>query len=134
MTFMWTPDLAVGVETIDEQHRELFQRAGRLLESARGGAEATEVMRLLGYLGEYVDTHFTAEEALMAEARYPEADADEHRAEHARLTAKFRQMRDGFARAGAGPQLADQVRREVCDWLRHHVTETDRALATFMRG
>jgi hypothetical protein len=34
----------------------------------------------------------------------------------------------------ADPQLADEVRREVCDWLREHVTVTDRELARFMRG
>jgi hemerythrin len=132
MTFTWTPDLAVGIDLIDEQHRELFRRAGCLLASARAGDEPAEILRVLGYLGEYVATHFRAEEALMADAAYPAIAA--HRGEHARLTARFRRMRDGFARGGVGPELADEVRREVCEWLRDHVSETDRALARHLRS
>jgi hemerythrin len=133
MAFTWTPDLALGVEGIDEQHRELFRRADRLLASARVDDDPGEILRVLGYLGEYVASHFRAEEALMADAAYPADAAAAHRAEHARLTARFRRMRDGFARGGAGPELADEVRREVCEWLREHVSGTDRALARHLR-
>jgi hemerythrin len=132
MTFEWTPELAVGVEAIDEQHRELFRRTEVFLQAAQASAEGRELLRLLGYLGEYVVTHFEAEEALMAELAYPSAAA--HTAEHARFTREFVRMRDGFARAGPDAELVARVRREVCDWVIRHVTEADRQLAAFVRG
>ena len=31
----WTQDMAVGIETIDEQHKELFKRISDLLQAIR---------------------------------------------------------------------------------------------------
>ena len=132
MTFEWSPQLAVGIEVIDAQHRELFRRVDRFVNALAEQASAAETMHLLGFLGEYVVTHFADEEALMAEHAYPGTGA--HAAEHARFTATFEELRNEFARLGTTPKLAEAVEREVCRWLFAHVGGTDRALADFVRG
>ena len=132
MTFEWSPQLAVGVELIDTQHRELFRRVDRFVRAISEGAPSAETMYLLGFLGEYVVTHFSDEEALMAERAYPGAGA--HATEHARFVATFQQLRNEFARVGVTPSLAEAVEREVCRWLFAHVGGTDRALGEFVRS
>ena len=37
MTLQWTQALSVGVDEIDDQHRELFRRAARLLDGLKKG-------------------------------------------------------------------------------------------------
>jgi hemerythrin-like metal-binding protein len=69
MTFEWSPQLAVGAEVIDAQHRELFHRVDRFVRALTEHAPAAETMHLLGFLGEYVVTHFADEEALPRRGR-----------------------------------------------------------------
>lgn len=82
MPLEWTPALSVGVEEIDGQHRELFRRAGRLLDGIRRG-DPEEIDELVEYLHRYAISHFGAEEAAMRETRYP--GYARHKAEHDRF-------------------------------------------------
>lgn len=130
--YAWTPGLSVGVDGIDAQHRELFARVNRVVEVVEGRAATAEIVRVLGFLSEYVDTHFADEEALMRGASYPGAAA--HAAEHARFVRTFRRLRTEFARVGADAGLAEEMRRDLCAWLVDHVSGTDRALGAFLRA
>jgi hemerythrin len=126
----WTDDLAVGVAEIDEQHRELFGRAGRLLDGLRLG-EPDDVGELLRYLHEYVVEHFGAEEALMREARY--AGTLRHKAEHDRFVSDLRGLAREYDRKGPGAFLSLQVNHWLAQWLKQHVTQADAELATLLR-
>jgi hemerythrin len=129
MSFAWTPELAVGVEAIDAQHRELFARVDALLRAAREGRGPVEALHVLGFLGEYVVEHFALEEALMRDGAYPGFAA--HRAEHAALERRFAALRTSFARGGADDALAEAVEAELGGWLVRHVSGTDRALGAW---
>ncbi|MHB9035807.1 MAG: hemerythrin domain-containing protein, partial [Armatimonadota bacterium] len=58
MAVQWTPDLAVGVREIDDQHRELFKRVNDLLEAMSKGKGRDEIAKVVAFLGNYVVTHF----------------------------------------------------------------------------
>ncbi|HEY6099471.1 MAG TPA: hemerythrin domain-containing protein, partial [Anaeromyxobacter sp.] len=60
MPLDFDPVLFTGVDEIDAQHRELFDRIGRLLEASRHRRSREEVVRLLEFLGAYVVEHFAA--------------------------------------------------------------------------
>jgi len=129
-TFVWTARLSVGAGAIDEQHRELFSRVNALLGAIAARRATSELLAMLGFLGEYVVTHFADEARLMADASYPRRA--EHLAEHARFDQAFGILRAGFARGGATSTLAADVEREVYDWLTRHVMETDRELGEWL--
>jgi hemerythrin len=132
MSFTWTPDLAVGVERIDEQHRELFRRVAALAVASRAGAGAAAAYGTLAFLGDYVVAHFADEEALMREVGYPDLAA--HATEHAGFLATFQHLRLAFARGGADGELAAEVERELCAWIRQHVTGSDRCIGEHVRA
>jgi hemerythrin len=132
MTTAWTADLATGVDVIDEQHRELFDRAQRFQAALESRASTMDLLRLLGFLGDYVTTHFSYEESLMAACGY--GRLAEHAAEHAAFTAAFRELRDDFAMAGVTPELEHAVDQQICAWLAAHVGNADRAMAAFVRS
>src|SRR5512134_3985517 len=82
----WTPALAVGDADIDDQHRELFRRAARLIDALRSG-DRGEVLPTLAYLEAYAVHHFAGEERLMRELGYP--GLAEHVAAHGRFREEF---------------------------------------------
>ena len=65
---IWKDDYEIGVELVDKQHKELFKRLGDFIQTVRSDEEKEkkkeEVEKTLNFMGEYVTTHFDAEEAL----------------------------------------------------------------------
>ena len=78
----WKREFEIGHEAIDAQHQELFAHVDGLLAAISAGRRE-QVGPALQFLHRYVLDHFAAEQALMAAAGYPRADA--HAAEHARF-------------------------------------------------
>jgi hemerythrin-like metal-binding protein len=121
----WSKLYSVGVEQIDQQHRVLVGLLNRLGASAGEGANRETVAETLAGLVAYVREHFAAEERLMREHGYPDADA--HIAAHARLAERVEAM---VARhhQGATPAL-NELTIFLRQWLISHILQTDKALA-----
>lgn len=125
------PILLTGVPAVDAQHRELFARVGALLDASRERRGRDEVARLLGFLGDYVVTHFGDEEALMAARGYPGLEAQ--RADHQAFVKEFSALYQAFRREGPGPLFVIRVGNRVTAWLREHIYKTDRTFAEWLR-
>lgn len=130
MPIQWTPSLAVGVAEIDGQHQELFRRAERLIVALRAG-DRSEVAPLVDYLAEYVETHFSAEERLMAAHAYP--DAEPHRIAHEKFKADLAEAVRAFADRGPTPLVALSLHNWLSDWLRRHIGGADLDLGRFLK-
>lgn len=131
MMFEWTPDLAVGVEVIDAQHKELFAAVNALLVAIGEGREREEVVRLMDFLEEYVSNHFGIEEIYMR--RYTYFGYPAHKAEHLAFIDDFYGMREELERDGVTAGLAENLKRRVCDWLVSHVGTVDKGLGTYLK-
>ncbi len=127
MGIQWSERLAVGVDPIDAQHRELFDRANALLSAMTRGDGQAEVTRLVRFLGAYVETHFGAEERLMEQHGYPDAPA--HRQAHTEFVRRLTAFSRELDRAGSAGVLPIQLNNLVCGWLVEHIGVADRALA-----
>ncbi len=131
MRFVWTPELSVGIELIDAQHRELYARLDHFLATAAAG-RVDELLDLLHFLAGYIEEHFRTEEELMRSSGYPDLDA--HVAEHGSFHELFATLVARFARYGDDARVTEFARREVCTWLEAHVCTTDRVLAEWLRA
>jgi hemerythrin len=120
----WDKSLETGDPEIDEQHRELFRRIDQLLDATRDRRARTEVGRLLTFLGDYVVTHFKAEEQLMEAAAYPELEA--HRGEHQRFVDEYARLFEDYRADGAGAVFVIKFGNRVTAWLCEHICRTDR--------
>jgi hemerythrin len=132
MILRWTPDLSVGVNVIDDQHKELFKRVNALITATGHGWGKDELPRTLMYLSDYVVTHFKTEEAAMAKYRYPRAAA--HRAAHAAFVKEYEAMADDYIARGARTRLLIALQHRVIDWLTGHVATHDKDLGHFLRS
>jgi hemerythrin len=125
----WKPTLSVGIEEIDAQHRELFRRADKFLESI-GKASRQDVGILLSYLRLYAVAHFGAEEAWMREVNYPAYEA--HKLEHDAFVKDILTLSDEHEKRG-GPGLEPmRVATQLTKWLETHVSGTDTLFAKFL--
>lgn len=130
MAIYWTRDLEIGVESIDRQHRELFERIDALITACQAGRCQDEVGGLLGFLQDYVQVHFGEEEALMGYSDYPELD--EHAAEHAGFSLHLQELVQGFSAQGFTSPLLNDLNATLIDWLYDHVCRRDRALGQWL--
>jgi hemerythrin len=132
VTLELDPALLTGVDEIDAQHRELFDRVRALLEASRQRRSREEVVRLLEFLGGYAVDHFAAEERTMAEAGYPRLEG--HRAEHRQLVKELEILRHELKSEGPSARFAIRVGNRVTAWLREHIYRTDRLLGEWLRA
>jgi hemerythrin len=131
VTLEWTAALAVGLAEIDAQHRELFRRAGRLLDGLRAG-EAAEIVPLVEFLHQYAVVHFGAEEAAMRAEGY--RGYPRHKAEHDRFVGDLLLLAQELEARGPGAFLAVKASAWLSEWLKAHVSGTDAEMARFLRG
>ncbi len=132
MAIQWTPDLAVGVEKIDGQHKELFRIADELLEAMRLGRGKAEATRALLFLEQYLIDHFGLEEKAMVAHGYP-GYAD-HKAQHEAFVRDFFDLKKSHQELGPTTGLVIEINNRVCVWLRNHIAKTDKALGAFLLG
>jgi len=124
----WTPSLAVGIEEIDAQHKELFRAADAFL-SGLESCDREEVAELLSYLRRYTVSHFGEEEGWMREFSYPEYVP--HKAQHDRFLRDLEALTDEHGTSGTGLEPM-RVATWLGRWLIDHVSASDTKLARFI--
>ena len=82
------------------------------------------------HLGDYVNTHFNDEEAVMASAGYP--DLPRHRLVHDDLRATVTGLTESYLRDGGS--LPADLMGFLSSWLVEHLSGEDRLMATFVRS
>jgi len=127
----WTEELATGSAEIDQQHQEIFRRISSLLEACQEGKGREEVCRVLGFLDDYVVTHFGDEESYMLEHKYP--GYAEHKAMHVEFTKNYILLKKQVETEGTGLNTVLATNRLVVDWLTNHIRKVDKQLGAFLK-
>lgn len=126
----WTPNLLTGHATIDEQHRELFDRVDALHRAMLAG-DRNETARLVAFLGKYVTQHFAAEEAEMRRTGFRFYET--HRIQHVSFVRAFVDMEKELRQRGPTAAVTIQTKQWLVGWLQTHILGTDVVLAAFLR-
>jgi hemerythrin len=113
---------SVGVSSIDSQHSVLFGLINDLYEAMRKGEGQKITGALLRKLVNYTQTHFTAEEKMMAAADYPGLAG--HQAKHRDLIKQVEDFVVRFERGEIGLNL--DLMSFLRDWLTNHIQKVDR--------
>ena len=80
MLIEFSDNLLTGNNTIDTQHRELIGRIAAFVSSCEEGDGKMKAIKMLDYLAEYTEFHFSEEEKLQQEVSYP--GFKEHKEKH----------------------------------------------------
>jgi hemerythrin len=125
--YNWKPSYSVKVKSCDAEHVKLFALINELHEAMQSGKGAQVVEKIVGNLERYTQTHFSAEEALMARSNYPGLPA--HRIEHQKFIAKVA----GFRNQGMTSQSIS-VLSFLNDWLTKHILRMDQQYSTHLNA
>ena len=81
-TIGWDDRYSVGIQLIDDQHKELIKLTNRLYIDCLTGGEGTQdyFKFALRRTMDYIEYHFSSEEQLLEKMRYP--DRQNHKKQH----------------------------------------------------
>ena len=124
--------LVTGNDMIDTQHKELIGKIDDLLTFCEESKEKVKAIKMLGYLAEYTEFHFAAEEKLQAEISYPAIE--EHKKKHAEFKKTIEELHDMLEEEeGPTEEFVFAVRKNVVNWLFEHIQKMDQELAVYVR-
>ena len=127
--FEWKEKYVLGIEEIDNQHRNLVDLINRLFAAMQSGAGKDVLDETLSGLVDYTRRHFMTEEILMGNYDYPELD--EHVAEHHKFTEEISKFQQEYQSGNTG--ISIQLISYLRNWLDEHISETDHKYGDFLR-
>lgn len=127
--FAWKDEYSVGIEEIDQQHRQLVGILDELYTAMLKARGAEQVEATLERLFAYTREHFATEERLFRKHCYPEER--EHAAEHAALIARLTKFRKEHQR---GKPVGVELMLSIKEWFVEHLQTTDHRYVGFFRS
>ena len=115
----------MGVEEIDEQHRNLAYLVNRLNDALKRDESPESIQQMLDELLVATRHHFDTESRYMSSYHFPEQS--EHEAEHAQLVNEARRFKEQISQ---GRELL--VLQSIKDWLLGHIAFSDKKLAAYL--
>lgn len=130
----WSKGLLTGVESIDRQHKELFDRINAILENSKSkGREATQ--RAISFLEDYVVSHFRDEENSMNKYGYPGYLA--HKKEHEDFIKNFSELKkkigNSISQFNGELLMTIDTEKVLGSWWVNHINKADKAMAAFLK-
>ena len=118
--------MGTGVESVDQQHRELIDVINRVERAASSGASASELKPELDFLGDYVVRHFQHEEGVMETHRC--AASRKNKEAHRKLVEAYIQWRKDYEMKGAPNSMVIELHQFLTKWLIGHICGVDGCL------
>lgn len=130
----WKTELAVGVEEIDNQHRELIAHTNALLDSVAEGTSEGEILNLLGFLKRYINEHFSTEEKIMNENLDMDSEyVKHHLAEHTAFNRDIVELTKDIDEWKANSEHIDEFSHWLANWYLNHIMNTDKQLGELLK-
>jgi len=127
--FNWKPEMEIGIETIDEQHKELFRIARsieQLLITKCIGADPKLLLEIVCELREYVSYNNYLEESLMAKAQY--SGYLSHIQQHWDFE-KMVALIDCKVLGESPYEVLSTVKEKIQDWVFAHILVEDKKMS-----
>ncbi|NBG87903.1 bacteriohemerythrin [Isachenkonia alkalipeptolytica] len=132
---MWKDRYKIGVERIDEQHRELFQRVEEFLKATNDPQRTWEdkiekVKETMNFMGEYVHYHFDDEEKLQEELGYP--NIEDHKKAHEKFKKGIEEYIEKLENENYSEELVQEFGGKIMTWLIMHVGDVDQKIGDYV--
>jgi hemerythrin len=125
----WSNESSVGIQTIDNEHRELMDAINELCDAVSHGHEREHTGLLLHRLIECARDHFTSEEAMLSATNYPELA--EHSRQHQSLLKEVEELAGRFVQDGL--VFSERSLTFLYYWFNDHLVNDDRLYTAWLK-
>ncbi len=126
----FTKDLVTGNAMIDQQHRELIDAINKLLDACRNGKGRAEIINTARFMQSYTAKHFSDEEKLQMQSRYPEYTR--HKGYHEAFKKTVAQLVTKVDINGPSVALVGELNSALAGWLINHIKVEDKKFAAYL--
>lgn len=120
----WKPEYSVGVESMDDEHREMINLINDTYDKLESDPDAGQIEQCLGDIFSTISMHFALEERLMRKNNYAEYQA--HKNDHEELLDQIRDLMDDFAADTSSGAV--KLEQSLSDWFAGHFSTFDARL------
>jgi len=121
--YQWKEEHCTGIQSIDNQHKEIFVYLNRLLEAMKLGQADKVIYQIVIELEMYSKVHFQKEEFFFQRFNY--SGAPEHIREHQFFIQKVANLKSDL-KAGKNA-LSIELLNFLKDWIEHHILVVDKS-------
>ena len=124
----WSEKYSVGIVSIDNQHKKLFDLINKLSDSMKAGKSSEQLGTVFLELINYTDMHFKAEEAFFKQYSYP--SSIKHVMHHDDLRKQVMALKEKHA--GGSSVITVQLLTFLVDWVNNHILQEDKAYSSYL--
>ena len=124
----WSEELCIGIDGIDEQHRQLINLINELHLAVEYPMGNAAILPLIHKLHAYAGTHFEAEEQILRRHAFPGQAG--HTGEHEEFIAKLDDLILRYQ--SSSDLLTVHIRDFLLSWFFNHIKNSDMAYKLFL--
>lgn len=126
---VWKEHYKVGVQQIDEQHKQLLLRLEELLGTIKRNPEneKEECKQAVEFIKSYVKVHFTTEEMYLESIGFTELEA--HKLQHEQFAVQIRDLEYELIRQDYNPETVERFANRLIKWWIQHIMREDKKMA-----
>ncbi len=124
--YHFTDDCLIGVEEIDNEHRELFRIINEtqdLLDNQIISDKYDRILAMVERLEQYAEEHFEHEEEYMESIRHPELNLQKR--QHLFFRDKINGITNSFSSDHEQQAVLEDLLRYLVTWLYRHIISSD---------
>lgn len=131
---MWKDKYKIGVELVDEQHKELFKRVSDFIAVVQSKDpwenKIGKVKETMEFMQDYVVVHFNEEEVYQAKINYPYIE--EHKKAHEDFKNGVYEYAKIFLEEGITQEKTQEFAGKLMAWLIMHVAKMDQRIGEYV--
>jgi len=132
MEYKWDPSLETGYLRVDNQHKDLIVALNDIIKASQHGKGEEEIIKTVAFLADYTVMHFSTEEKLMEQYKYP--DFPFHKSQHDQFKDIVGKLQKKLNHEGPTEELIEYITALIGKWLVHHIKEVDFKMAVFLKS
>ncbi len=127
--FEFTDDLWVGIERIDNQHKELIDKINNFLTKLGNSDSKTmysELEEIFDFMAEYAKFHFSDEEKFMKEYSCPILNLQ--KMQHQFFLMEATKLKFELSEKGLSQEVLSKASKLLVDWFSNHISSMDKKI------
>lgn len=127
--YKWDEKYSVGIQSIDNQHKELFNHLNNLLNALKQGQASHITAQIVAELEKYTRIHFHKEEYFFYLFNF--SGSKTHIAEHQMFIQKMNKLKSELKSGNISSTL--DLLGFLKEWIEHHVLVVDKEYSECFR-